>query len=827
MGRVYQAKDPDSGRDVAVKTILDSRLSSASALPRFLREIQILSSLDHPGVVRILDRGKTDSGHFLVMELVQGEALDRVLKRKSLPSHDEALRIGEDVASALDYLHQHGIIHRDLKPGNLIRTPEGRVVLIDFGLSRFLDEGATVTGTGRIIGSPHYLPPEQWRGKKPDERADVYQFGILMLELMTGKVPFSGSDLRAIMESCLTYGITRQLLAELGIGGGLQTFLRRCTYRNRDKRYPSMGVLLRELRSLRAGKDLMAKGAWIPAADPMEVSQSGQPAKAVRAFSSGKEVDVDLDAPTREDLPAPPSPPKLEDSEPGLVMNSGIPGKESVSVDGYPKAPSPPPPLTGTNLTATSLSASSYEPAQKVFQRRMWLSVGVSCGLFLSLLAYLNRTPPPPPEPKLVGEVELSEGVAAVRVRWRTDRPSPGIVRVRGPGGERQIRDPEGILSDHEVTVRDLEEGQKYHFTVMGKHGPLAAGTEVRTRGVSIAFEPHFTGRGLELHWKSEDPLVLKPEAVGKRSRPRAVPDHQGTLLLPGVRPGSGRITVLAFAPLGSVLSVPYTVPDLAEIESETLQYFEALARRDSLHALWAQAARGDREGALAGLRARAQELSHPKSPLEISTQAGVLLEHGNLRPRQRDSLLSSWMQLLSLTGLELDNDLRGALGLRRVSGDLYGTESYAEQALGGRDPLFSYLAPPFPLLARTPRKPQPIPPPPLSFRPALELDPRQRVVTFALRALGLGEGRILRLKLASGRSLLFFNSLERARKEALGGYTEGSLILWTVPSAWAAEALAGVELELLDYMPELATSEVRVQSLECFDGRMDPEDLE
>jgi serine/threonine protein kinase len=197
MGVVYEARHPSVSRPVAVKQILADRASS-TAVERFLREADVLSRVRHPGVVTVHQLGRTADGPYVVMELVAGEPLSAIVRRGPLEPR-RAAELARHVAEALLAVHVAGILHRDLKPQNIIVRPDGRPVLLDFGLAR--DASAeTLTRTGEVLGTAAYMSPEQagGEGKAIDARTDVYGLGAVLYELLLGRPPFDGGGVQVI-----------------------------------------------------------------------------------------------------------------------------------------------------------------------------------------------------------------------------------------------------------------------------------------------------------------------------------------------------------------------------------------------------------------------------------------------------------------------------------------------------------------------------------------------------------------------------------------------------------------------------------------------------
>ncbi|HVT04924.1 MAG TPA: protein kinase [Thermoanaerobaculia bacterium] len=201
MGHVYRATDTRLGRDVAIKVLPDATSHDEQALARFDREARLLASINHPNVASIYGLEVIDGERFLILELILGETLDSRISRGAIPV-PEALRIAADIAAGLSAAHEVGVVHRDLKPANVMLTTDGHAKILDFGIARNLlpanppsPDGPTeekVTRAGAVIGTPAYMSPEQLRGAAVDKRTDIWGFGCVLFEMLTGRRPFPG-----------------------------------------------------------------------------------------------------------------------------------------------------------------------------------------------------------------------------------------------------------------------------------------------------------------------------------------------------------------------------------------------------------------------------------------------------------------------------------------------------------------------------------------------------------------------------------------------------------------------------------------------------------
>jgi len=191
MGEVWKAHDDNLDRDVAIKMLIRGALGDTTRRERFRREALVLSRISHPGVATIFDFDARNGREFLVMEYVAGGTLESRLATGPLPI-ESVLKLGAEIADALDNAHRHGFLHRDLKPGNIALTAEGHAKILDFGLALLLSAGKVsgrMTQPGMIVGSLPYMAPEQLFGEPGDARTDVYALGAMMFEMTTGKRP--------------------------------------------------------------------------------------------------------------------------------------------------------------------------------------------------------------------------------------------------------------------------------------------------------------------------------------------------------------------------------------------------------------------------------------------------------------------------------------------------------------------------------------------------------------------------------------------------------------------------------------------------------------
>ncbi len=290
MGEVYRATDTKLGRDVALKVLPAPLANDAERLARFQREARAVAALNHPHIVTIhsVDEapvaGPGEAGvHFLTMELVEGQSLDRAIPEQGLPA-DQMLEIGGAIAEALAAAHEKGIVHRDLKPANVMVTPEGRVKVLDFGLAKDLrptdPTDATLTSAGHtavgvVMGTPAYMSPEQIAGRTVDHRTDIFSLGVILYEMARGHRPFEGASSAELASAILrdTPGPVSEIRTDLP--ADLTRVIRRCLEKDPRQRVQTARDVVNELRDMRRQSPSTVAGLE-PARVPTDVGSGGR-----------------------------------------------------------------------------------------------------------------------------------------------------------------------------------------------------------------------------------------------------------------------------------------------------------------------------------------------------------------------------------------------------------------------------------------------------------------------------------------------------------------------------------------------------------------------
>jgi eukaryotic-like serine/threonine-protein kinase len=282
MGEVYRARDSRLGREVALKVLPEAFAQDPERLARFDREARTLASLHHPNIASLFGFEEVGRQRFLLMELVEGEDLAARLARGPLPV-DEALEIGRQLAEGLEAAHEKGIVHRDLKPANIKLTPDGRAKILDFGLARaFLGDAgenpqdtlnsptmtAAMTQQGFILGTAAYMSPEQARGRVVDRRADVWAFGCILFEMLSGKRLFDGETVTDILASVLKSEPDWNALPA-AVPARIRRLLRRCLARDPRHRLRAVGDALLELESEEPEPTMSAGALAAPRSKPV------------------------------------------------------------------------------------------------------------------------------------------------------------------------------------------------------------------------------------------------------------------------------------------------------------------------------------------------------------------------------------------------------------------------------------------------------------------------------------------------------------------------------------------------------------------------------
>jgi serine/threonine-protein kinase len=313
MGCVLEATHQVTGKRFAVKWLLPDLSGHGDAVQRFIREAQVAGRFEHPNVVEVYDVGQERGSFFMVMELLQGESLGARLRGRGKLSPEEACALMIPCLRGVHRAHQAGIVHRDLKPDNIFvctataETPETPKVL-DFGISKVAaragEVSASITRTGLVMGTPHYMSPEQLRGKDMDHRVDVYAFGVIMYELLSGKLPFPGDTYGELAVKIATETPVPLLRENPKLAPGLVAVVNKAMARDPAARYPSLDELGRALEPYSGGIRFdMAHSALRTGQPPAPTPSSGTLRLETPLSTESRSAGIAFEQPQRASRP--------------------------------------------------------------------------------------------------------------------------------------------------------------------------------------------------------------------------------------------------------------------------------------------------------------------------------------------------------------------------------------------------------------------------------------------------------------------------------------------------------------------------------------------
>ncbi|MCM2269325.1 MAG: serine/threonine protein kinase, partial [Thermoanaerobaculia bacterium] len=269
MGEVYLAEDPQIGRQLAIKTV---RMEEGKPQEiedrkqRLLREARAAGKLLHPHIVTLFDAGEDQGLLYLAFEYIDGSDLDDRIAKGPPPTLAEALAILRQAAEGLDAAHRQGVIHRDIKPSNLMLTGDGRVKVADFGIAKLLDSTSDLTMSGSVVGSPHYLSPEQVRGDALDGRTDIFSLGVMFYEMLCRQRPFDGQTLTTLVYQILHQEPTPIEARRADLGPRVERLVRRMMHKDREQRFATAGELAAEIAACERelAPELLARSIAMP-----------------------------------------------------------------------------------------------------------------------------------------------------------------------------------------------------------------------------------------------------------------------------------------------------------------------------------------------------------------------------------------------------------------------------------------------------------------------------------------------------------------------------------------------------------------------------------
>ena len=293
MAIVYKARCRLLNRYVAIKILRPEFTKDEQFIENFKRESQAAAALTHPNIVSVYDVGKEGNIHFIVMELVEGKTLSQYIEEKGRLDYKEAISITRQVASALSLAHKNQIVHRDIKPHNILITNTGVAKLADFGIAKAVSASTIIGGNHKVMGSVHYFSPEQARGAYVDERSDIYSLGIVLYEMLTGKVPFDGDNPITIALMHINEPMPSVTAQVPGIPPQLEKIIMKATEKYQSNRYRTADEMIEDLDNIEFITKVMGQKAFVTDLDDAEsetaAAQAARREKQTKRNTAGYE----------------------------------------------------------------------------------------------------------------------------------------------------------------------------------------------------------------------------------------------------------------------------------------------------------------------------------------------------------------------------------------------------------------------------------------------------------------------------------------------------------------------------------------------------------
>jgi len=338
MGAVYKADQPQMNRHVAIKILHSRYLSRKDLVSRFRREARAMSHLSHPNTARVFMYGQLEDGAcYFVMEYLEGRNLAQLVRREGPMDQKRALHVMSQVCGALDEAHRAGIIHRDLKPENVFLTSQGGIEdypkVLDFGLAKVTEKqmrpgSMILTREGMVFGTPEFMSPEQARGKTLDPRSDIYSLGVILYELLTGKLPFDAKQPIEFIQLHVNEAPIplSERAKEVDLLPGLEAAVMKALEKNPDDRYATAAEFAEALEAVAAGRPSFgaSKPIFAPSSDPAP-APAAKPASEPAAAQPQPAIEPASQQPSAHPGHPPPTAPMGPQSPlPWLVLGAGV-----------------------------------------------------------------------------------------------------------------------------------------------------------------------------------------------------------------------------------------------------------------------------------------------------------------------------------------------------------------------------------------------------------------------------------------------------------------------------------------------------------------------
>jgi eukaryotic-like serine/threonine-protein kinase len=570
MGAVYRAHDPVMGRTIALKCILSAALSgdqTSEYRQRFTREARAAGALAHPGIVPVFDAGEDDGVPFLVMEFVQGQTLADSMKQGTRYSIDQVCEIGQHIADALGYLHRNGIVHRDIKPANILMTSREvygaeRPRITDFGVAKLA--GGEVTTTGQLLGTPAFMPPEQFTGAPIDGRTDLFSLGVILYRMACGEQPFSGETLTAVSYKIVHTDPIPPSKLNPAVSQAVEAVLLRCLAKNPADRFQS-------------GEELAAALSAVRFTGQTATSASHSAQATLVGFRSDATVDVApappraafVSNPTQQPpYGAPPAtPPAYPAAAPPAYPVAAPPAPRSFTpaagagTPQYPPTQYPPPAPPRTPAPAPQAGAPapvSRPPLQPPAPPRVTTPVTPAAPAPVRTPAAAPPTPPAPPHVTTSAPAPAVKTTGSIKISAKAEEP-PAKKRgltilvwiVIAIGAVFTIR---YVLQDRvQQSLEDAATGTQSHATTPSA-GPTLGASTATTEYNPHGLDPSRSGR-LRLELNGIPSTVTMSLDVDGRPYWSGTPDSEHSYSGFVIPAGHHQLRITATAGTGTVTS--------------------------------------------------------------------------------------------------------------------------------------------------------------------------------------------------------------------------------------------------------------------------------